>query len=106
MSGEVHAVPDAIRRAAGSVEEAAAGVGSHVPSELTQVGGALPGSLSAGAADELAATLRGRFRAWERRAEGHAEAMWGSAQAWNETDTAAAAVHRGLAPLGVLGWLP
>lgn len=106
MSGEVHAVPDAIRRAAGSVDAAAAGVGAHVPSELNEVGEALPGSLSAGTAGELASTLRARFRAWERRAENHASAMRGSAQAWNDTDALAATVHRGLAPTASPGQAP
>jgi len=98
----VKVVPQEIRAAANKLETAAETVREHIPSDVSGVAAALPGSLSGPKATALATTWRKRFGGWARRADKTVESLRASADTWAETDHTNAARLEKLAREGVL----
>jgi hypothetical protein len=98
----VSVVPGEIRSAAGKMEDAATGVRGNVPTDVSGIADALPGSESAGAAGTLGTTWQTRFRGWAKRVDTHVAGMRSAADDWASTDHTNAARMEKLAREGVL----
>jgi hypothetical protein len=84
-------VPQDIRAAATKMETAVTAVDANIPTGVSAVSTAMPGSQSAAAASTLADTWRTAYQSWVKDATGHVASLRQHADDWVETDLAQAA---------------
>lgn len=77
---------DDVRNAADLVSDAASAVRSHVPTEVGDVGFAMPATASAAAAQAAVTGWSDAFAAWATRLEQHAQAMRDAAGDWEQAE--------------------
>jgi hypothetical protein len=94
-------VPQDIRAAATKMESAVTAVDANIPTGVSAVSTALPGSQSAGAAGTLADTWRTAYTTWVSDATKHVASLRQHADDWVETDLAQAARMERLAREGM-----
>jgi hypothetical protein len=94
-------VPQDIRAAADKMETAVTAVDANIPTGVSAVSTALPGSQSAGAATTLAETWRTAYRSWVSDGTSHVASLRRHADDWVETDLAQAARMERLAREGM-----
>ena len=94
-------VPQDIRAAATKMETAVTAVDANIPTGVSAVSTALPGSQSAGAASTLADTWRTAYTTWVGDATKHVASLRRHADDWVETDLAQAARMERLAREGM-----
>ncbi|MEP9382309.1 hypothetical protein [Nocardioides sp. KR10-350] len=90
-------VPTQIHKAASRMHTAVTAVSKHIPTEVGDIGDALPGSQSASAGTALKQTWHTDYTNWVKSANAHVTAMHHAADTWTKTDHTHAAQQEKMA---------